>query len=79
MPDHRKLCSSKSFTSFCDENFLRLNEWKDSKEDTLLIRGCKAVLHKGKAVNRKFVDMEKRFKAKLRGNKKEEAGKAQSE
>ena len=62
-----------AYDSVCawkQRRFDRLNEWKDSKEDTLLIRGCKALLKKGKAVNRSFVDAENRFKEKLKAKKK---------
>ena len=38
MPDYRKLCSSKGFISFCDENFLRLNEWKDKTANIIVSR-----------------------------------------
>ena len=38
MPKHKKLCSSKSFISFCDENFLRLNEWKDKTANIIVSR-----------------------------------------
>lgn len=36
MPDHRKLCSSKGFISFCDEIFFRLNEWKDKTANIII-------------------------------------------
>lgn len=36
MPDYRKLCSSKGFISFCDENFLRLNEWKNKTANIVI-------------------------------------------
>lgn len=36
MPDYRKLCSSKCFISFCDENFFRLNEWKNKTANIII-------------------------------------------
>ena len=38
MPDYRKLCSGKGFISFCDENFFRLNEWKDKTANIIVSR-----------------------------------------
>jgi ATP-dependent exoDNAse (exonuclease V) beta subunit len=38
MPDHRKLCSSNGFISFCDEIFFRLNEWKDKTANIIVSR-----------------------------------------
>ncbi|MCR4586179.1 MAG: putative ABC transporter permease [Lachnospiraceae bacterium] len=51
--------------------FDALNKWMNGKKDTLLIRAARKLLHSGKAVNRKFVAAEQRFKKKLRGKSEE--------
>ena len=52
--------------------FDSLNVWMAKKHDALLVRVCRNALNKGKAVNRKFVAMENRFKERLRGRGKDD-------